>query len=326
MGRVLSWDIIPDKPFTDSQINKLQEIGKKYNSGKFEKVWSCENFWCDVYDFYPNWDDPKGVFNKGKDNQWDIINFMYDKLLKLNRNHAKTCRELRKEGYILFHNSNPKSEAHGFCKVQGNEFNSLLIYRALIEISKAIPNATINVRDEGEFLLCEVKLQNGKALPDLEKVREGIHWRAAITLLGREDVLKKLENLKGIDEKMLDDFGFDRGYGDSQLQYLDDDLRNLKIVLDRIKSEFPRDRVFCIYNVMNEKGFDPYLLTRANEVDINKYINYTMSPETMMDGFSGEGFGLSDPKDAVALGESMTNMIKKAFEVDDDCTVKVLGE
>lgn len=56
-------------------------------------------------------------------------------------------------------------EIRGFTKVGGNEWNALLVYAALLEISIKTP-AMIKLSDEGEFLLSDVLIKNGKVRPD----------------------------------------------------------------------------------------------------------------------------------------------------------------
>jgi len=335
MGRALHFSVKPDKPFTDTQIDKMYEISMKFNSGKFKDVWTCENFWCDPCNYYPNWDDPKGIYKEVKDGEhWEIIDKRYSELFNVNRSRAKTSRQLEKEGYIQFYNSNPRKESHGFCKVQGNEYNSLLVLLALVEISEAIPKADIRVNDEGEFLLCEIKLRNGKACPDLREMKSDVLRYAGYTLLSKPHFLKKLKEVKGLDKTIATDLGIGNSYGEMQLEYIDETLRNLKLVLSRIVPVYEKRKEnqggrfgsspACIHNLMNPPGYDPFLLTRADQLDIQKFANYKMTPDTMMDGFRGEGFGLADPENAVKLAQNMTAMIKKA--VGDEGKLQVLGE
>jgi len=328
MGRTLHFTVTPDKPFTDSQINKMYEITLHYNSGKFKDVWSCENFWLDPYSYYPKWDNP--LINKYRDKAWEIVGKRYSEIFAKNRDHAKTCRELKKAGYISFRNDNPKKQARAFCKVQGNEYNSLLVILALIDISKAIPKADITVSDEGRFLLCNLIIRNGKALPDLHDIKEDIFRYAGMTLLSKPHFLRKLKELKGLDKDIAQDLKFGNNYGESMLKYLDEKLHDLKIVLERIRPIFmknnKRNPYFCIHNIMNPPGYDPLLLTRTDQLNITRFAKYEMTPDTMMDGFNGEGFGLANPEDAIRIGQNMTALVKSIIGDNKDVDVKILGE
>ena len=153
MGRTLHYSI--EKPngkkFTDKEALDMLEISKKYDR---LPVWSCEHFFLDVYSYYPYWKSKDwNAKGEGKAESWKQINGRYDELEKQGYNHIAIVKQLIAEKLIAL-SSNDLSKTRGFTKTQGNEFNSLLVYIALIEISKAIPKAKLHLYDEGEFLFC----------------------------------------------------------------------------------------------------------------------------------------------------------------------------
>ena len=80
------------------------------------------------------------------------------------------------------YNKYPNTTRSGYIKTLGNEFNTALVYLALIELSEQIEDIEINVEDEGEFLICPVLLKNGKASPYTEPVIKNINLNAMRTL------------------------------------------------------------------------------------------------------------------------------------------------
>lgn len=49
MGRTLSFSITKKfDDFSAAELKSINLVNKKYNSGQFEKSWSCENFWLET--------------------------------------------------------------------------------------------------------------------------------------------------------------------------------------------------------------------------------------------------------------------------------------
>ena len=312
MGRTLHYTLKKDSKFTRKEEFAMYDITEKYNSGKYKDVWTCENFGLDTVAFYPNWQNPKFT---DANVAWALINHLLAKAEKLGTHYIDAVRELQKARLVNFHNK--VNEVHGFTKTQGNEFNSLLVLLALVELSKEIPKAEISLYDEGEFLFCKLKIKNGLALPDIDDLLDDIKGYAFKMLFSpgfEGNVLDRLEYKATDFEKCLaQDVGFDNSYGD-MTKYINGKLRNLKAVNDALVRKGLKDNEFYLYNFKQRKlenWFDPIIFTRP--VDIDKFTDYVCSPATLMDGFSGEAFGLSD-EDAESKSYNTIAMLQKMLE------------
>ena len=91
----------------------------------------------------------------------------------------------------------PLKSNTGFTKVGGNEFNALLVYTALIEISR-LTNAELTLYDEGQFLYADVIIKNGLARIDIDKLKET--WKLQKK---KGNVKKREEDKELIDKETL---------------------------------------------------------------------------------------------------------------------------
>lgn len=341
MGRVLSYSITKDKgSFTKKELTAIYETSKFYNSKelladinsayktKLKELWSCENFWLGIGSFYPNWGNPT-LKDLGSDKAWDLVKETIDKYEK-ELGFIDAVFKAKKEGLINFHDGNTNNSFRGFCKVQGNELNSLFVFKAVVEISKKVPSATLHISDEGEFLLCPLKIKNGKVLPEVDDLIESMEYYALKMLFSKTfegNILNKLEH-KDFGKLFKDDIGLENTYGD-MTKHINDKLRNLKAIekalLEATKNE--RDNALYFYNINNRQPkdwFKPELFVRP--VNVEKFLDYKMSPSTMMDGFSGTGFGLSNEDTEAESLKSIARMFSmlggKGF---DKGNIKVLG-
>ena len=185
-----------------------------------------------------------------------------------------------------------------FVKVQGNELNSLLVFEACLEISNLVKDCTLKLYDEGEFLLCPLKMKQGKVLPVLSDIMDDIKrfsWRMLSSQKYRKNILDKLDI--GVDDfshEFQMDIGLDNHYGD-QAPYIDDKLRNLKLIETALLKEWKVRETHYFSNIAAldyRLWFSPYSFTR--QVDAKKFRNYECGVKNLMDGFDGEGFGLTD--------------------------------
>ena len=55
MGRTLHFEIKKENGsnFNDKEIDAMQAVSIRYNSGKLKDAWSCENFWVTPLDYLP---------------------------------------------------------------------------------------------------------------------------------------------------------------------------------------------------------------------------------------------------------------------------------
>lgn len=330
MGRTLHFEIKKDKNFTKKEIEAIQEVSEYYNSGPFENIWSCENFYADPLRIMPN---PQLKLNNAIPDVFQLVEDWFNYLIQTEGySPIKAKKRLINEGLAIEWNENFEKECNGFVKTQGNELNSLLVLQALIDISKRVEKAEIYLRDEGEFLLCPLYIQKGKCFPDLEDMKERVNEFASKIALTNSYYISKIPWAQGLSEDMQKDFGIEYGDGGNEdflMKLINDVLRNVREVEKRIKNNMNFSLpMFCIFNLKNKKEssiqnwFDPYLFTR--EVDINRFLDYKMSPATLMDGFNGEGFGLTD-NDAEQSSYQMIAQIQNLLG-GKDVNMNILGE
>ena len=300
MGRVLSYSIKKESGnFTQKEHQILLDVSNKFNSVKFAEVWTCESFYLSAFDYYLNWEK----FKNAKTGAWKEINKREKELTGLNQ--ISVSKQLHKEGLILFHSNPNTNKINGFTKTQGNEFNSLLIYLALIEISTKLPKYTINLSDEGEFLYCDVKIKNGKASPQVNEIKKNVqHWLVKLVDYNELDLV-----FNNLPEQLINDLQLSKSpYNkENAISYIQRELNNLSELYKAIKPHFKHAPF--IYNIAQEY-FDPLILCRP--VKIKDFINYEGGASKLMDGFNGEYFGLSQG-DSEKDSYNMIAMIQSAF-------------
>lgn len=165
MGRSLHFEILNTEEISDEEKRVIYSISLKYNSGKYENVWTCESFMLDPWAFHPNW---KKVGDVGG---WEPINERYAELEDAGLYRREIIEKMVDEELVLYKRDTIyKDKIAGFCKVGGNEYNSFLIYQALIEISRKT-KAEIALQDDGEFLLADVIIKNGLVKIDIDRVK-----------------------------------------------------------------------------------------------------------------------------------------------------------
>ena len=335
MGRTLHFSITKDKgTFTKKDLEIIENISEFYNSDELlndinkayktslKNIWSCENFSLGLSgNYYPNWDKPR--------NSWDIANAHIEKLGKT-MSFIDAILQAEKDGVIKFHHEDYKTNFHGFTKVQGNEFNSLLVFKALVELSKKIPTATIYLSDEGEFLLCPLKIKAGKALPDIEDLLNDMRHYALKMLFSKGfagNILDKITPTN-FDNCFKGDIGIENTYGD-MTNFINEKLRNLKEIENAIKGTLKgyNDNALYFYNIEHRQlknWFDPEIFTRP--VNVEKFLNYQMSEKSLMDGFSGQGFGLTDKDGEAESYKMMANLFSMLAKSQIDTEkLKILG-
>ena len=331
MGRTISFNFQKEnnKKFTDEEIEQFFVVREKFTSGKLEKVWSCECFYPNPIDFYANWEgkkqfDIKNILRYELNNGdgYDFINYidkkveelMQGKTIKIGRlpeyspkkklSRLEAYKFFEKEEWITISSKDTlQKEVGGFVKVQGNEFNATLVYLALKELTMRIPSAVVTIKDEGEFLLCPIKMKQGKALPLLSQMVEDIQrycFQMVLSPNFKGNVLNKLDlKEKDFCHEFKMDLGLGNSYGD-MTRYINEKLRNIKEVEKRIIDLVPVDK----YNGRSDlyfsnlesldfkKWFDADLFTRIKEVNPKDFLTYKMTPATLLD--SGEAYyGLS---------------------------------
>jgi hypothetical protein len=337
MGRTIHYSISKKTNFTEKEHKIMLDVSSRYNSDELLKdinrvygktlkeLWTCESFHLGL-DYYPNWDKLKRLGYATTTEGWEYV----ESHIKEDENEVKSILDAEKKGIITFFKDDFKKELRGFTKTQGNEFNSLLVYKALIEISKKIPKATIEVSDEGEFLLCPLKIKNGLVLPQIEDLLDSIRHYSMSMLFSKGfegNILDKLQNTDFQTEFFKNDVGVENTYG-NMANYIDAKLRNLKEIEKQLVHILGDNHNLYFYNLENRKEkdwFAPELFVR--NVNIEKFLDYEMTGDTLMDGFDGEGFELADEDSAKKSREMINNLFsmleKTGFKKDN---IKKLGE
>jgi hypothetical protein len=219
-----------------------------------------------------------------------------------------------------------------FIKVQGNELNSLLIFEACLEISKRVKDCTIKMYDEGEFLLCPIKMKMGKVLPVLSDMLDDLRrysWRMLSSSKYRRNVLDRFDyKAEDFGQAFQMDIGLDNSYGD-QVPLINEKLRNLKLIETAISKEWKLKPPAYFGNISSldyRLWFSPYAFTR--QVDVEKFKDYEGGLKNLLDGFDGEGFGLTDvdpeKKSYEAIAELQSFLKRLGFTEKNGFTMEIL--
>jgi len=333
MGRTLNYKITKEKSnFNKKELEKIYDVCKYYNSddlltdinstfkSDLKELWTCEDFWIGLGNFYPDWHN-NPIWNRTTG--WDAIHKRFDELKDLS--YYDQLKILQDEKLII--DGIPKTkQLRGFTKTQGNELNSMLVLQALITISNKLPNATITISDEGEYLMCPLTIKKGLALPNVKDLLEYIQYYSQKMLFSKGfegNILDKLD-IPSYDfsYEFTQDLNIENSYGD-MTKYIKEKLRNLKDVETVLKKNITKENELYFFNLKNrepKKWFNPILFTR--KVVTEKFLTYECTPGTLMDGFSGEGFGLSD-KDSESESYKSIAKIQKLLGITKDSDLQL---
>lgn len=325
MGRTLHFTAktVNGKPFTEKEINAMYETSMYYNSGEFKDVWTCENFFLDYYSYYPNWNK---LHLSDREKGWDTINAMYDRLRSEGKTHTQACKEMLARKMICLHGGLDGVKANqtsSFTKTQGNEYNSMLVYLALCAISQKAPNLIITLHDEGDYLLCNLIIRQGKVMPDFADLQDDVNRWSKYLLMSRmktdfEDMLKDIPKVA------IRDMGLDGSYSNSAMQYLKEAIQTIKTIFLILTEQGLSGQDLRTFNLRHrdpKDWFPPLLFARrVNPDDFKKgnEENYTH----IMSGFYGEYWGRNGDKDAEAESYRMTASIMKLLP--KDCKMEIL--
>lgn len=321
MGRTLHFRVttLNKKPFSNKEIDTMYQVSQYYNSGEFENAWTCENFFIDFYAFYPNWNR---VPDRERNTAWDKINQLYDDLERQGKSHKDIVSELVKKRIVCLSNDD-KYKFSGFVKTQGNEYNSMLVYLALITISKKCPNLEIKLSDEGDYLLCPLFIRSGKVLPDFARLEQSIQfWSHSIAMAKLSEGLKDV--LQDIPEIVISDYHLKGEYGSNSMEYLINEIQTLKTVFFVLTEQGLSGKDLYTYNLQNrdpKDWFEPFLFSRAvnpEHFKTDKEPDFTH----IMSGFYGEYWGRNGNKDSELESYKITAQIQKLLP--KDCKLEIL--
>jgi hypothetical protein len=107
MGRTISYTITKSKGnFNRKELVAMYNVSLKYNSGNYGKLWSCENFFLNPYDFYPNW---SGKYKQANPKPaWDEIHQRLTELNESGMHYFDSVLTLLKERKLHFIMECPK--------------------------------------------------------------------------------------------------------------------------------------------------------------------------------------------------------------------------
>jgi hypothetical protein len=188
MGRTLHFSIQNPEELTEEHKEICHDVSINVNSGPFENVWTCENFFLDPFDFDPRWENTFFT-NMSRPEIWKYLDKEYEALINKGNSRLNAVKNMVERGLVVWSDSVRGS----FCKVGGNEFNAWLVMCALLEISNSTP-AVIELSDEGEFLYADIILKNGKA-----KINKKA-WKRDLEYWKKEGVID--DNTRGIADKI----------------------------------------------------------------------------------------------------------------------------
>jgi len=340
MGRTLHYKIkkTNNSKFTKKEMLSILEVSDYYNSGQFKDIWTCENFYAHPLDYFPNWRRWGGTVDS-----WEDVNIEYSKLKNKGLDEIEIIRTLHKNKIVAYHDKDIEYQVRGFVKVQGNEFNASLVIMALADISMKLKNVEIEVSDEGEFLICPLKIRNGKAMPLIEDLIDDIKYWSMKMLLSegfKGNILNKLIlGAKDFCHEFMMDLQIENGYGD-MTKYINNNLSRLKLI-EQIILKHPKFKSQPESWERNEDIVAPYIRNILNlkpehwfiigdfcrKVNAKDFKDYKMSVGTLMGGFRGEYWNLDPESDDEKLSYEMLAKMTKALEGVEKFggDVKILG-
>ena len=303
MGRTLHYSMEKETGnFTKAEKQKILEFSM---SKQDDKIWTCESFDMDPMPYYPNRDI--------KSNSWNKIDKRYDKIKQEKKlSDIDTILQLQKEKLIIIEDITNK--INGFTKVQGNEFNAMIVYYSLIELSQEFKNCKFKVYDEGEFLFCDMIIKQGKVIPDIESINKSIDRWSRYVLANYTNMFDSIINLKN--ENINNLFNISKAYKDNCKEYLKDALNKAKIITNILEENWTADCQINNYNIkhLNIKDwFNPLLFHK--HIDPGDFINF--KNDNIMQGFYGEYYGMNSIEKSKKESKKMIESIKKMFSNPD---------
>jgi len=306
MGRTLHYSITKEHGvFKRAEKKAMIDIADKCNSGKLKDIWSCENYYFTPFHHYPNWNGKFKTVNP--DEAWKQISKRWDELARTGKEDIDIYLELHSSGYIIFFHNPDGYTYKGFTKVQGNELNALLVYVALIELSSVIPDAVIELSDEGRFLYCDVKISRGLSKPILSSIHDSLRYYYELLATADKKITSKIDS-RNLPEGILKDLNLAGISYDNKdvIKWINDKIRDMDEVYKRIKHLIEAN-YHCIHNIENQ-WFEPMLLCRPVNPEDFKDVNCDAS--TLMGGYYGDHWKLTDKDAEMESYKSIAKMQK----------------
>ena len=178
MARKVYYKVLPNKSreLPDSDWEAILRLQHWYNS---EFVWTAGRLALKMFAVFPN-TEKKGL---SAEETATRISERQRELEQEQKSQNKIIRILLSEGLIIalaggyFDNC----LASGFTRTAGNEFNAYLVCEFLLKVSRILPDLTIDVYDEGEFIKSHhVQFSNGSVYVPIEEEERRWYYDAIV--------------------------------------------------------------------------------------------------------------------------------------------------
>jgi hypothetical protein len=211
-----------------------------------------------------------------------------------------------------------------FTKIQGNEYNGLLLINILTELSKLM-DITVYIKDEGRLIIgSSIKMKNGKILPNFDEINNSLHYvcyRYAINKIDDKNVLNIISKLSKPFKNDLEIIvSKDK---DVDIEYVNEILTDL-LEIDKIFQKlhfFDYNSPYNIAQLENKYWLEPEVLLR--EVNEKDFEDFQMNETTIMGGYYGEYWNLNKNKDAEIESYKQLSLLQGLLQ--DGMSMKVIG-
>ena len=146
--------------FTDEEWDQVERLQHWYNS---EFSWSTGRLAFRRYVMFPNAED----FENVETPIWDVISKRHQTLQAEGLTEREIMSQMEKDKLLVvkWGGYYDNCLASGFTRVADNEWNAYLVCDFLLKASTLLPDAIINVTDEGKFVKTgQVQLRNASVI------------------------------------------------------------------------------------------------------------------------------------------------------------------
>ena len=170
MGRTLHYYIPQRYEIDKEQWEAISKIQRDYTKNY---KWTCEEPSLELLSYYPNWErfESADLARRYIDNRTKELQKQY-------RYELDVIEALGREDLVKIERGGYQRNrtASGFTKVASNEYNAKLILDFLLDISPIIPDAEVYLKDEGDFLLTGVIIQNEQLKVDSKAANKQLRY------------------------------------------------------------------------------------------------------------------------------------------------------
>ena len=179
MARKLYYTIPDDgkNSISDKEWEEILRLQHWYNS---EFIWTAGRIALKMFAVFPNTDNT--LYNE--DELWQKILSLRRQLRAEGHSENDIVQHLEMEDLIIVKKGGyfDNCIASGFTRVAGNEFNAYLLCEFLLKVSLIVPNISIDIRDEGEFIKSkQVTFRQGNVLLSRNEKTKSSYLQEMIT-------------------------------------------------------------------------------------------------------------------------------------------------